>query len=88
MNADQQDDWRTFYREALLELDPGQLKERIERAESAIQICLNAHPSASSTEYQDLADALANLRVLRREIVRTADANLENPPDSSRTSSP
>ncbi|MGD0513717.1 MAG: hypothetical protein ABSA29_10495 [Terriglobales bacterium] len=89
MNADQQNDWRAFYRAALLELDPGKLPERIERAESAIRTSLNAHPNADSTEYQDLLDAVANLRVLRREIARATDANLErNPPGSSSATSP
>jgi hypothetical protein len=89
VNADQQNDWRAFYRAALLELDPGKLPERIERAESAIRTSLNAHPNADSTEYQDLLDAVANLRVLRREIARATDANLErNPPGSSSATSP
>ena len=89
MNADQQNDWRAFYRAALLELDPGKLPERIEQAESAIRTSLNAHPNADSTEYQDLLDAVANLRVLRREIARATDANLErNPPGSSSATSP
>jgi hypothetical protein len=89
VNADQQNDWRAFYRAALLELDPGKLPERIERAESAIRTSLNAHPNADSTEYQDLLDAVANLRVLRREIARATDANLErNPSGSSSATSP
>jgi hypothetical protein len=89
VNADQQNDWRALYRAALLELDPGKLPERIERAESAIRTSLNAHPNADSTEYQDLLDAVANLRVLRREIARATDANLErNPPGSSSATSP
>jgi hypothetical protein len=89
VNADQQNDWRAFYRAALLELDPGKLPERIERAESAIRTSLNAHPNADSTEYQDLLDAVANIRVLRREIARATDANLErNPPGSSSATSP
>lgn len=74
MDAEQQNDWRSFYQAALLELDPVRLPERIERAYIAIQICLTAHSNGNSPEYQALADALANLRVLRREIASAKDA--------------
>jgi hypothetical protein len=75
VNEDQKNDWRYSYQAALLELDPVKLPEQIERAYSAIQSCLNAHPNGDSVEYQALADALANLRVLRREIApNTSDA--------------
>jgi competence protein ComGF len=65
---DQQNEWQLCYKAALLELDPVKLPQRIEQAYSAIQNCLNAHRNGNSAEYQALADALANLRVLRREI--------------------
>jgi hypothetical protein len=67
LNEDQQNDWRLCYEAALLELDPVKLPQQIEQAYSAIQTCLNAH-QGHSAEYQAMADALANLRVLRREI--------------------
>ena len=79
MNEDQQNDWRLCYEAALLELDPVKLPQRIERAYSAIQTCLNAHPNGNSAEYQALADALANLRVLRREI----SPNTSDSPDQA-----
>jgi hypothetical protein len=74
VDAEQQNDWRSFYQAALLELDPVRLPERIERAYIAIQICLTAHSNGNSPEYQALADALANLRVLKREIASAKDA--------------
>jgi len=74
VDAEQQDNWRAFYQAALLELDPVKMPERIERAYSAIQICLNAHQNGQSDEYQALADALANLRVLRREVRSATDS--------------
>jgi hypothetical protein len=87
VNEDQQNDWRLSYQAALLELDPVKLPQRIERAYSAIQTCLNAHSNGNSAEYQALADALANLRVLRREIApKTSDA--PGPPGAPRATSP
>ena len=87
MNEDQQNDWRLSYQAALLELDPVKLQQRIERAYSAIQSCLNAHPNGDSVEYQALADALANLRVLRREIApKRSDA--PDQPGCPRATSP
>jgi hypothetical protein len=48
---------------------------------------LNAHPNGNGAEYQALADALANLRVLRREIApNTSDA--PGPPGAPRATSP
>jgi hypothetical protein len=72
VNEDQQNDWQLCYKAALLELDPIKLPQRIEQAYSAIQTCLIAHQNGNSAEYQALADALANLRVLRREILPSA----------------
>ena len=84
MNQDQQNEWQLRYKAALLELDPVKLPQRIERAYSAIQTCLIAHQNGNSAEYQALADALANLRVLRREIApNTSDA-----PGAPRATSP
>lgn len=86
-NEDEYNDWRLCYEAALLELDPVKLPQRIERAYSAIQSCLNAHKNGNSEEYQAMADALANLRVLRRETAsNTGDA--PDQADSSRATSP
>ena len=70
MGAHQQNDWRVSYQAALLELDRAKLPERIEQAYQAIRISMDlAHGGSNSAELQGLADALANLRVLRREIL-------------------
>jgi hypothetical protein len=88
VNADQQNDWRAFYKAALLEWDPLKLGERIEQAYSAIQTCLNAQQNGDSAEYQALADALANLRVLRREIASASDGPSQvNAPGPTRITS-
>jgi hypothetical protein len=79
VNQDQQNEWQLRYKAALLELDPVKLPQRIEQAYSAIQTCLIAHQNGNSAEYQALADALANLRVLRREI----SPNTSDSPDQA-----
>jgi hypothetical protein len=86
LNEDQQNDWRLCYEAALLELDPVRLPQQIEQAYSAIQTCLNAH-QGNNAEYQAMADALANLRVLRREIApKRSDA--PDQPGCPRATSP
>lgn len=83
MTTDQPGEWRKFYQAALLELEPAKLSERIEQAYAAIQLCMEeAGPNSSVAERQALADALANLRVLRREI-DTQPMNAPNGPESS-----
>jgi hypothetical protein len=68
MSSDQQTDWQQRYLEALLELDPAKLLQRIDQAYEAIQRCIElTSPDASPTERQAWEDALANLRLLRRE---------------------
>jgi hypothetical protein len=67
--VDQQDDWRKLYQAALLELDPGKLPERIQQAYEIIQVQMAlGHQNSNGAERQALTDALANLRVLRREL--------------------
>jgi hypothetical protein len=66
---DQQDKWQELYQVALLEVDPGKMAERIQRAYQVIQLQMAlGHQIGNGAERQALADALANLRVLRREI--------------------
>ena len=86
LNEDQQNDWRLCYEAALLELDPVKLPQQIEQAYSAIQTCLNAH-QGNSAEYQAMADALANLRVLRREIAPNG-SDAPDQPGCPRATSP
>jgi hypothetical protein len=69
VSTDHQNDWQEAYRAALLEVDPAKLPERIEQAYKAIQMYLEVarQNNSDGAQYQALADALANLRVLRRE---------------------
>ena len=79
VNEEHQNDWRPSYQAALLELDPVKLPQRIEQAYRAIQTCLHAQQNGNCAEYQALADALANLRVLRREILPSASDAPDQP---------
>ncbi len=65
--------WRRCYEQAVLETDPTRLPGLIRAAHTAIderivQLKLNGGPSAE--ERQAIEDALAGLRVLRREADR------------------
>jgi len=76
MSSDRPSDWQKHYQEALLELDPGKLLERIDQAYESIQRCMDlTSPNSDPAERQALEDALANLRVLRRE---TAPPDVES----------
>jgi hypothetical protein len=78
VNTDQQNDWRGAYQAALLELDPAKLAERIEDACKAVQLGMDlAQQNSNAAEHQALADALANLRVLRRELLPTTSNHKE-----------
>jgi hypothetical protein len=66
-SIEQEDDWQKLYQAALLELDPARLPERIDAAYKAIHRFIDAGHSCNDDQRQALADALANLRVLRRE---------------------
>jgi hypothetical protein len=65
-------------------VDPLKMPERIQQAYHAVQTCLNAHQNMDSAEYQALADALASLRVLRREIASATDTPKTDSGTSSR----
>ena len=84
MNADQKNDWRVHYHAALLEADPLKMAERIQQAYNAVQSRLNEHQNIDGAEYQALADALASLRVLQREIAPTTDTAKADSGTSSR----
>jgi hypothetical protein len=61
-------EWQELYQAALLELRPEELRQRIEKAEGAIQkrlTELSRDDSDSAQESQALDDALRGLRVLR-----------------------
>jgi hypothetical protein len=62
-------EWQAEYQAALLELDPKKLFERVTAAETAIFNRLQAmsHTSDGHAERQAIEDALASLRVLKRD---------------------
>ena len=62
-------EWQAEYQAALLELDPKRLFERVTAAETAIFNRLQAmsHNSDGHAERQAIEDALAALRVLKRD---------------------
>ncbi len=85
MSTGHQKDWQRFYQAALLELDSTKLPDRIEQAYNAIQLYIQvASHNSDTAERQALADALANLRVLRREV--GVPMNGANPKESSPSS--
>jgi hypothetical protein len=62
--------WQADYQAALVELDPQKLPGRVEAAETAIFNRLQAISRTydNQAERQAIADALASLRVLKREM--------------------
>jgi hypothetical protein len=62
-------EWQKPCQAALVELDRAKLQERIAAAEAAITSRLNAASAVpvSPVERQAIADAMATLRVLKRE---------------------
>jgi hypothetical protein len=63
-------EWQNEFRAALLELDTEKLRERVAAAETAIFNRLQAFPRQGSNhtaERQAIEDALASLRVLKRD---------------------
>jgi hypothetical protein len=67
--------WQVSYRNALVELDHDKLMERVSQAESAILDRLQTLPPSGESlmERQAIADALANLRCLKRETLGFLD---------------
>jgi hypothetical protein len=63
-------EWRTHYQSALLELDPEKLSKLVEAAETTIfkRLQTISQSSDSKTEREAIQDALASLRVLKREM--------------------
>jgi hypothetical protein len=85
VSTDHQNNWQVAYQAALLEVDPAKLPARIEQAYQAIQLHLEAarQNNAGDVEHQALADALANLRVLRREAGLPVTESAKQKPDST-----
>lgn len=68
-------EWQLPYREALLELDPKQLPERVIAAETAIfnRLQVISGNTDHHAERRAIEDALAGLRVLKREALAYPD---------------
>lgn len=62
-------EWQPEYLAAMLELDPKTLFERVTAAETAIfnRLQVISHSSESDAERQAIADAVARLRILKRD---------------------
>jgi hypothetical protein len=60
--------WRKVYQDALLEVDPIRLPERIEAARQAIDKHRREDRGLSKRELQDIDDALRILGILRKEV--------------------
>jgi hypothetical protein len=62
-------EWQPAYQAALLELDRKQLMERVTVAETAIfnRLQVLSNSTAGEVERQAIEDALAGLRILKRE---------------------
>jgi hypothetical protein len=67
--------WQREYESALLETDESMLFKRVEVAEAAILTRRDAleHDSSSQTERGGIEEALANLRVLKRDRLHFGD---------------
>jgi len=71
MEGMQYPEWQKLCQDALVELDKNKLPERVAAAEAAIVSRLQAMEAGDDSlkERQAIADALANLRVLKRESI-------------------
>jgi hypothetical protein len=67
-------DWKALYQQAVMELDPAKLPQRITEARNAIlnRIAETARKPHDYQESQELADALNGLRVLQQDYDRCA----------------
>jgi hypothetical protein len=59
--------WRTLYRAAILELDPKRLQARVKAAEDAIHARGASEARVSRDERREMIDALSTLRILKRK---------------------
>jgi hypothetical protein len=74
-------EWRRLYRDALVELDMNMLQERLAAAEAAILLRRQGLPPAPDclSERYAIEDALANLRILKRESLGLDDTTDQSP---------
>lgn len=64
------EDWKQLYQSAMLEFDRSKLRDRVETAQHAVEHRMRelGEATATTSEYQQLRDALSGLRVLARDI--------------------
>lgn len=73
-------EWQRLYRDALVEVDMDILQERLSAAEVAILLRLQVmSPTDSLSERYAIEDALANLRILKRESLGRNDTTDQSP---------
>ena len=74
-------EWQRLYRDALVELDMNILHERLAAAEAAILLRLQAlsQTRVCLSERYAIEDALANLRILKRESLGLDDTTGQPP---------
>jgi hypothetical protein len=67
--------WQKLCREALVELDPDKLKERVLLAEAAVYVRLQelAQRPGEQEERQALIDVTSSLRYLKRDVLKYPD---------------
>lgn len=68
-------EWQKPVREALLELDPERLKQKVANAEAAIfeRLQVLSRDNGTAEERQALQDATNSLRVVKREVLKFPD---------------
>lgn len=79
-------EWQKLYQDAVLELDKDRLQERVTVAEAAMFSRLQAmSPTVDSlSERHAIEDALATLRILKRESLGFRDLNGQSPNQTGR----
>jgi hypothetical protein len=67
-NASDQSSWKVFFRDAVFELEPYRLREKLKAARNSIEdrlLKINSHAVPDELELQELADAQQTLTVLQ-----------------------
>jgi hypothetical protein len=63
--------WWNLYKDAILEMDRGQLADRIRAAEEAIRARASLDSQVPSEERIEIQQAMAGLLILRRELAQS-----------------
>jgi hypothetical protein len=68
LTAAEQPSWKKYFRDAVFELDPHQMKRKLEAARTAIEnrvVEINSRGILSSLELEELSDAQHTLSILQ-----------------------